>query len=91
MARRRLDGFFDFRNFSDLQGFADRDRTTAERDRKAEEMTWYSRQPQPCRRKESQTSMSTVRVVVIFKSSLCDRATGRSRQRSANQPWAEVL
>ena len=55
IARRRLEGFFDFKNFSDLQGFADRDRTTAERDPKAEGMAWHTRPPQPCRRKGSRT------------------------------------
>ena len=57
--RRRGAVFFDFRNFSDLQGFADRDRTTAERDPQAEGMAWHSRPLHSCRRKGSRTSMST--------------------------------
>jgi hypothetical protein len=90
MVRRRLEGFFDFRNFSDLQGFADRDRTTAERDRKAEEMTWIDVSRDRAEGRKIELLMSTVRVVVISGSSSCDRATGRSRQRSANTPCAEV-
>ena len=43
LVRRRFVGFFDFRNFSDLQGFEEGDRTAAERDRNAEEMSWNRR------------------------------------------------
>ena len=59
-ARRRLAGFFDFRKFSALQGFADRDRTLAERDPKAEGTAWHLRPLEQCRRKGSPTSMCTV-------------------------------
>ena len=58
--RRDVADFFDFNDFSDLQGFADRDRTTAERDPKAERMDRRldAVDPVPTRRK-AERSMST--------------------------------
>jgi hypothetical protein len=90
MARRRSSGFFDFRNFSALQGFADRYRTLAERGSRAEGMAWHSRPPQPCRRKGSPTSMSTVKVVGVSVS-FWDRRAEALRRPSAGLYWARVL
>ena len=66
--RRGLTVFFDWMNFSDLRGTADRDRTAADRDPQAEGMARHSRPPDSCRRKGSRTSMrggfATARAVV---------------------------
>ena len=57
--RRDMVDFFDFGNFSALQGSADRDRTTAERDPKAEGVERHSRPLPRCRREGNRRSMST--------------------------------
>jgi hypothetical protein len=89
-ARRRLPGFFDFRNFSALQGFADRYRTLAERDPKAEGMAWHARLLERCRRKGNPTSMRTVRVVGLSASFVYRLSEARS-QRPAKLLWAKIL
>ena len=96
-ARRRGPSFFDFRNFSDLQGSADRDRTTAERDLRARRNGPALTSAEPCadgrkpnvdeqwfrEREWSVSSSESIRV----GGGLPDRGRGGSRRGSHDRPF----
>ena len=74
--------FSDFRNFSALRGSEDRDRTTADRDLKAEGVERHSRPLPWCRREGNRTAMSRgfARGFTVFL---------MSRPRGAGLPTAD--
>jgi hypothetical protein len=80
-SRRQLEGFFDFGHFSALQGFADRDRTTAERDPKAKNRADNHNDCDGAREREIRASMSTVKVVGTSGSRIGKNGAGDVRGR----------